>query len=193
MSKGIMIAGVIIGFIALVGLMVFGWVTGSYNSMVKQNEVVDTEWAKVESQYQRRFDLVPNLVAATRGYLKQEEKVFTAIAEARTRYAGSAAGSDEKVQATNQYEGALARLLVVMENYPELKSIQTVTALTDELAGTENRILVARDRYNEQVRIYNTDIKQFPRSFLAGIFGFKERTLFESVDGSEKAPVVNLE
>lgn len=144
-----------LGFIGLVILVIViagGWLMGAYNTMVQGNEAVTQSWAQVETQYQRRFDLVPNLVAATKGALKQEQAVFGAIAEARTRYAGSPAGSNERVAATSQYDGALSRLLVVMENYPELKSLQNVQALTDELAGTENRVAVARDRYNAQVK-----------------------------------------
>src|SRR3990167_3928094 len=127
-----------LGGIVGVALILGGWFLGAYNSMVTQNEQVTTSWAEVQTQYQRRFDLIPNLVAATKGYLDQEQKVFGDIAEARTRYSGAPSGSDEQVEATGQYEGALARLLVVMENYPELKSLQNITALTDELAGTRS-------------------------------------------------------
>jgi LemA protein len=168
------------------------WIWGTYNTLVVVNETVDVSWSQVESQYQRRFDLVPNLVSATKGVLKQEQTVFGAIAEARTRYAGAPSGSNEQVQATAQYEGALARLLIVMENYPELKSVESVRALTDELAGTENRVLVARDRYNEQVRNYNVLIKQFPKNLIAGLFRYNEREFFESVDDASVAPTVEL-
>src|SRR3990167_4698477 len=129
----------VFGIVVLVVLAFLGlWVMGVYNGLVKQNETVTAEWSKVETQYQRRFDLVPNLVSATKGAMKQEQTVFKAIADARTRYAGAPSGSNEQVAATGQYEGALARLLVVMENYPELKSLQNITALTDELAGTRS-------------------------------------------------------
>lgn len=168
------------------------WLLGSYNSMVGQDLVVQNAWAQVETQYQRRFDLVPNLVGATRGAMHQEQAVFGAIAEARTRYAGSPSGSPERVQATQQYESALARLLVVMENYPQLKSLEQVRALTDELAGTENRVLVARDRYNEEVRGWNTNIKRFPRNLIAGMFGFEAKEFFKPDEGSENAPKVDL-
>ena len=161
--------------------------------MVTQNEQVTTSWAEVQTQYQRRFDLIPNLVAATKGYLDQEQKVFGDIAEARTRYSGAPSGSDEQVEATGQYEGALARLLVVMENYPVLKSDVTVRALTDELAGTENRVAVVRDRYNGQVQVYNVMIKRVPGVFFASLYGFDEREFFKSQEGANSAPVVNLE
>lgn len=182
-----------LGGIGLLVLIIGGWFMGAYNSMVTQNESVTTSWSQVETQYQRRFDLVPNLVAATKGYLNQEQEVFGAIAEARTRYAGAPSGSNEKVEATNQYEGALARLLVVMENYPVLKSDATIRGLTDELAGTENRIAVVRDRYNGQVQTYNVMIKRFPGRLFAGLYGFEEREFFKSDEAASKAPVVNLE
>ena len=161
--------------------------------MVTQSTSVDTSWAQVESQYQRRFDLIPNLVNATKGFLKQEQTVYKDIADARTHYAGTASGSTARVDATNQMEGALSRLLVVMENYPELKSNQTVQALMDELAGTENRVVVARDRYNVSVQTYNTSIKSFPTNIMAGMFGFTARPFFKSQEGADKAPTVNLD
>lgn len=182
--------------VAIVGviLIVIGlWLGGSYNSLVSKSEAVTSSWAQVETQYQRRFDLVPNLVSATKGTLSQEREVFTAIAEARTRYAGAPAGTGEQVEATAQYESALSRLLVVMENYPELKSNTTVIGLMDELSGTENRVLVARDRYNEQVRSYNVMVKRFPRSVIANMFGFEEKEFFASVENANVVPVVNLE
>ncbi len=188
--KAILIA---FGALALITLMFGGWVMGTYNGLVAQNQTVENAWSQVETQYQRRFDLVPNLVNATKGAMKQEQEVFGRIADARTRYASAPAGSNERVQATAQYESALARLLVVMENYPQLKSIESIRALTDELAGTENRVLISRDRYNEQVRDWNTSIKRFPRNVLAGMFGFKEREFFKADEGANKAPEVNLD
>ena len=182
-----------LGGIIVVLFIIGSWFLGAYNSMVTQNEQVTTSWAEVQTQYQRRFDLIPNLVAATKGYLKQEQAVFGAIAEARTKYAGAPAGSNEQVVATNQYEGALARLLVIMENYPVLKSDVTVRALTDELAGTENRVAVVRDRYNGQVQVYNVMIKRVPGVFFASVYGFDEREFFKSVEDASTAPVVNLE
>lgn len=184
-----------ITFAVLAGIaLMFGlWVMGSYNSLVTQNQTVDTAWSQVETQYQRRFDLVPNLVNATKGVLKQEQAVFGAIAEARTHYASAPAGTNERVQATAQYESALARLLVIMENYPQLRSVESVRALTDELAGTENRVLVSRDRYNEQVRVWNVLIKRFPKNLIAGMFGFEVRAFFESDEGAQKSPTVDLD
>jgi LemA protein len=181
-----------LGAILVLGFIVVSWFLGVYNGLVTQNTTVDTAWASVQTQYQRRFDLIPNLVNATKGAMKQEQAVFGAIADARTRYAGAPSGSNAQVQAAGQYESAIARLLVVMENYPQLKSIDTVKGLTDELAGTENRVLISRDRYNEQVRIFNTQIKRFPTNMLAGMFGFNAREFFAAEQCSEKAPMVNL-
>lgn len=192
MKKFLIVAGVFVGIVAMLSLGVYGWVTGTYNSFVSQTEVIDTAWSDVETQYQRRYDLIPNLVNSTKGYLAQEQAVFGAIAEARIHYGGTASGSEERVAATNQLEGALSRLLVIMENYPVLQSNQTVQGLMDELSGTENRVTVARQRYNETVRTYNIGVKTFPRNLLAGYFKFEERTLFEASEGTDKAPTVDL-
>ncbi len=183
-----------IGLIVIVAIIVISalWVMNSYNSFVTMNLNIDNAWSQVETQYQRRFDLVPNLVAATKGYLKQEQVVFGAIAEARTKYSSATSASTEKAEAINQYDSALSRLLVVMENYPELKSVETVRALTDELAGTENRVLVARNRYNDEVKVYNITIKRFPKNTIASMFNFDARDFFSSVEEAETAPKVEL-
>lgn len=178
---------IIIGILIILAL----YVGGKYNSFVKQNENVDAQWAQVESQYQRRLDLIPNLVASVQGAMKQETAVFTALADARSRYAG-ATTPDQKAAAANGVESAFGRLLAIMENYPQLKSIDTVQNLQAELAGTENRVAVERMRYNEVVRDYNVGVKSFPGSLVAMIFGFDPRTMFEAVDGAEVAPQVNL-
>jgi LemA protein len=188
----IVLGSIAIGLI-LIAAITGMWLLSSYNSMVSGNESITNAWAQVETQYQRRFDLIPNLVNATKGVLKQEQKVFGDIANARTHYANAAPNSTDKVQATQQYEGALARLLVVIENYPELKSYASVTALTDELAGTENRVLIARDRYNDQVKNWNVSIKSFPRNILAGMFGFSTKEFFNADEAAKTAPTVNLE
>lgn len=170
-------------------VVLFGW--GKYNSLVKGNIAVDTQWAQVESQYQRRFDLIPNLVNSVKGAMSQEQKVFSDIADARTRYAG-ATTPEAQAAAANQVEGSLARLLVVMENYPQLRSVETVQGLMAELSGSENRIAVERMRYNETVASYNANVKMFPGSLVAALFGFSARTLFEAQDGAAAAPTVNL-
>ena len=188
--QSFLISLVVVGFIFL---SLIGWVLGGYNGMVTQRESVDASWSQVETQYQRRYDLIPNLVNATKGNLAQEQKVFKDIADARTKYAGSPAGSDARVQATGQVESALSRLLLIMENYPQLNSSVTIRALMDELAGTENRVNVARQRYNEEARDYNVSVKKFPNSILAGVFNFDPKPLFEAKTGADSAPNVNLE
>lgn len=190
MKTASIVLGVIVGVALLGGL----WVMGTYNALATQDQVVENSWATVEADYQRRFDLIPNLVGSVQGILRQEQKVFGDIAEARTRYANAKSGGsqEEQVAAYGQYESVVGRLLVVMENYPELKSYAQVQALMDELAGTENRVLVSRGRYNEQVRLWNTQMVRFPRSLLAGMFGFEKREFFQAETGSEKAPEVKL-
>ncbi len=180
-----------LAIILFVGFVVGVVLWSSYNSLVTTNEAVENQWAQVEAQYQRRFDLVPNLVNSVKGAMNQEQEIFSAIAEARTRYSG-AVGAEEKAGAATQLEGALGRLLVVMENYPQLKSIDTVQTLMAQLEGTENRISVERSRYNDTIKIYNLKIKTIPTKWLAGMFGFTERSYFEAVNGSETAPTVDL-
>lgn len=181
------IAAIIIGIVVLIGFMLFG----TYNGLVAQSTAIDGQWAQVETQYQRRFDLIPNLVSSTQGFLKQERDIFENIAKARTAYSG-AKSVDEKASTAGNLDSALARLLVIVENYPNLKSNETVAKLMDELAGTENRVSVERRRYNELVQSYDTRIKQVPTNIIARIFGFKERPYFQATEGSEVAPKVNL-
>lgn len=188
MKKGLI--AVIALVVVLVGIGAI--LAGYYNSFVTKSQGVDNQWAQVETQYQRRFDLIPNLVSATRGTMKQEREVFGAIAEARTRYSG-AQTPGEQVEAANQMESALGRLLVVMENYPQLLSNNTVQQLMAQLEGTENRISVERRRYNDIVRVYNTSVKRVPGALFAGIFGFDEKPYFESQAGAEQTPQVDLE
>ncbi len=180
-----------IGIVLAVAVGLFFYVGGVYNSFVTRGEAVDAQWAQIESQYQRRYDLIPNLVASVRGTMDQEQEVFGAIATARTQYAG-AASPDERAAAATQVESALGRLLVVMENYPELRSTETVQSLMAELAGTENRISVERMRYNEMVRDFNVSVKTFPGTLFAGFFGFQPRTLFEATEAAATPPVVDL-
>lgn len=178
----------IIGIVAVLAL----WVFSGYNSLVTLNENIDAQWAKVETQYQRRFDLIPNLVNSVKGILKQEQTVFGEIAEARTRYAG-AKNADEKVAAASDVESALSRLLVIVENYPQLQSSAVVQDLMAQLEGTENRISVERTRFNDEVRSYNTAIKRFPKNILAALTGFGSRSYFEAANGAENAPTVDLQ
>lgn len=174
---------------ALVGLFLYG--LNFYNGLQTKVQGIDSQWAQVETQYQRRFDLIPNLVNSVKGIFTQEQKVFGDIAAARTQY-GGAKTVDEKVAGAQNLDSALSRLLVIVENYPNLKSDTAVTSLMDELAGTENRVSVERRRFNEVVQDYNTTIKRVPGAFFASLFGFKERAYFTSVTGAEKAPEVKL-
>lgn len=172
-------------------LVIAGWLVGFYNSLVAGEKNIEGQWAQVENQYQRRFDLIPNLVNSVKGMMKQEQEIFGKIAEARTRYAG-ARTLEEKIGAANQVESALARLLVIMENYPQLKSAENVQTLMIQLEGTENRISVERGRFNDLVRAYNIRIKQFPGNILAPIFGFSPKEFFGAVEGAQVAPKVEL-
>lgn len=190
--KGILIGlAIFVGVLLFVAFCAFGFITSNYNSLIQSRLECVTQWAQVETQYQRRFDLIPNLVSATRGYLQHEQIVFKEIADARTHYAGAV--GDAKVQAQSQLEGALGRLMVIMENYPNLKANETVRDLMYELAGTENRVNVARQRYNEAAQIYDTAIGVFPGNIFAGFFHFDPKTMYASQQGAEVAPKINLE
>ena len=177
--------------IAIVAVIIIIALVGMYNSLVIKQQAIDAQWSQVETQYQRRYDLIPNLVNSVKGMMKQEQTVFQEIADARTKY-GSATTVDAKAAAAGEVETALGRLIAVMENYPDLKSSQTVINLMDELAGTENRISVERRRFNDLTRDYNTQIKTFPTNMLAGMFGFTEKQYFKSVSGSDVAPRVEF-
>lgn len=183
--------GVILGALGLVAILAVVALVGYYNNLVTMSQGIDGQWAQVETQYQRRFDLIPNLEESVKGFFEQEQKVFGDIAEARTRYSG-AATVDEKAAAAGELEGVLARLLVIIESYPELKSDAAVVGLMDELAGTENRVSVERRRFNDLIRDYNTTIKRIPGSLIAGMFGFNARAYFEAVEGSDVAPTVDF-
>ncbi|AKM79505.1 MAG: LemA protein [Candidatus Beckwithbacteria bacterium GW2011_GWB1_47_15] len=184
MKKFLLGLGVLV---VLVGLSL----VSTYNSLVAKTQNIDNQWAQVETQYQRRFDLIPNLVNSVKGIFTQEQEVFGAIAEARTRYSG-AGTIDAKAQAATDLESALGRLLVIVENYPQLQSNTAVLSLMDELAGTENRVSVERKRYNDQVRDYNTTIKRFPTNLIANSFNFDARAYFEATPEAEQAPQVDL-
>ncbi len=163
----------------------------SYNRFVAQEEAIKTQWAQVENQLQRRNDLIPNLVETTKGIAQQERDVFGQIADSRARLAGAQTPA-QTMQAANEQSAALARLLVVVENYPQLRSNETFNRLMDELAGTENRIAVERMRYNERVQEYNTARRQFPSNITAGIFGFGEYAVFNAPPEAERVPRVDF-
>jgi len=170
------------------------WFFASYNGLVKREITVDKAWSDIEVQYQRRFDLIPNLVNTVKGYAGFEERVITGVTEARSRWQGaiSAGNTNEAVAAAGQFEGALGRLIAVAENYPDLKASQTYLSLMDELAGTENRVAVARTRYNEASADYNYALRRIPTNIVAGMFGFEKKALFEAKAGAEEVPVVKV-
>ncbi|HET6316089.1 MAG TPA: LemA family protein [Chloroflexota bacterium] len=178
----------VVGGLSLAAMSLSGC---SYNRFVGQEEAIKAQWAQVENQLQRRNDLIPNLVETVKGTAAQEQALYKSIADARARLAG-ARTPEEKMAAANEQETALSRLLVVVENYPELKSNQSFNRLMDELAGTENRIAVERMRYNEKVQAYNTARRQFPANVTAKVFGFKEYQFFEAPPAAKVVPKVEF-
>jgi LemA protein len=161
----------------------------SYNRFVSQEEAVKAQWAQVQNQLQRRNDLIPNLVETVKGYAGHEKEVFQQIAESRAKLAGAQTPA-ETIEAANQQSAALGRLLVIVENYPNLKANEQFNRLSDELSGTENRIAVERMRYNERVQEYNTSRRQFPGVITAKIFNFKDYPLFEAPPAAQQVPKV---
>lgn len=182
-----------VALIAIVALIVIAamLVVPKYNKLVTGEETVDAAWAQVENRLQRRFDLVPNLVNTVKGYAEHEEEIFTQIADARTQY-GNANTVEETADANNELSSALSRLLVVVENYPNLKADVQFTRLMDELAGTENRLTVARKDYNDTVQQFNNDVRRFPGNLIAGMFSFEQKDYFEIKEGVEEAPAVDF-
>lgn len=178
---------VIIAIIIISALVAVGY----YNSFVSQTNAIEGQWKQVEVQYQRRVDLIPNLVESVKGLQKQEQKIFGDVSAARANYVG-AQTPEEKVKAANQLEGSLSRLLAIFENYPQIKSDQVVLKLMDELAGTENRVAVERRRYNELVQSYNTSVSTLPGKLFASLMGFQPKTYFQAAPGSENVPKVTF-
>ena len=172
----------VVAVLAIIAVLVGGWFIGTRNSMVTLREDVEMQLSQVETTLQRRSDLIPNLVSTVQGYADHEQEVFTEIADARSRLAGSVESGDIEAisEANDELDSALSRLLAITENYPDLKASEQFTALQDELAGTENRINVARQYYNESVRTYNTTVQQFPASIIAGMNGFYPLPYFEA-------------
>jgi LemA protein len=187
LKKGLVGIGIVVGIIVVFGLMLIS----SYNSFVNLEENVDQSYAQIENQLQRRIDLIPNLVSTVKGYASHEEEVIASISDARARLAG-ANTPEEEATANAELSSALSRLLVVVENYPNLKADSQFTQLMDELAGTENRISVARNDYNDQVAIYNKKVKSFPGVIIAGITGFEEKEYFEADPKASGAPKVDF-
>ena len=191
-KKSCMVIGGIGAAALLFVIILVGIVWSSHNRLVRLDEAVNAAWAQVETSLQRRYDLIPNLVNTVKGFAKQEETVLTEVARLRSQWS-EARGIPEKAQAATQLEGALGRLMVVVEKYPELKSNQNFMALQDELAGTENRVAVERRRFNESVQQYNTAVRRFPGSVVASIFGFERRDrYFKSDEGAATAPKVEF-
>ncbi|MFH1316185.1 MAG: LemA family protein [Candidatus Woesearchaeota archaeon] len=180
-----------IGVIAAVILIIMFSFIGIYNGLVKLDEDVNNKWAQVETVYQRRADLIPNLVETVKGAANFEKDTFLEVTEARTKWL-NAGTLNSKVQAANELEGSLARLLVTFENYPQLKATQNYLALQDELANTENKISVERKRYNDAVTAFNKKTRTFPSNIFASMFGFEKRIYFEAEAGAETVPEVNF-
>jgi LemA protein len=182
----------LLAVILILALIVGGMYVGRRNEMVRLNETVKSNWAQVDVVLQRRADLIPNLVETVKGYAAQEQTVFNDIAQARAALMGARTPED-KIAANKQLDGALGRLLVIVENYPQLKSNENFLRLQDELAGTENRIAVERKRYNDSVQAYNTYIALFPNNIFAGWAGFqRNNAYFEATPASREAPKVQF-
>lgn len=192
MRRGLWIAVGVVVVVVLVALLVFGSYVSARNQMVAKQEAVQEQWGNVQTQLQRRADLIPNLVNTVKGYAQHEEAVFADVDKARA--ALLAANTPQgKIQANGQLDGALGRLLAVAENYPNLKANENFLQLQDQLEGTENRIAVERHRYNQTVRDYNTFIRQFPNSIWAGMAGFQtNNAYFEASPSSQTAPKVQF-
>jgi LemA protein len=191
MGRGAKTGLIVVAIILIVVLGSYSYIKGTYNSLVTLDEGVTAAWAQVENQLQRRMDLIPNYVETVKGYARHEREVFLKVTEARAKVAGAGSVKD-KIAANNELAGALSRLLLVVERYPDLKANQNFIRLQDELAGTENRIAVERRRYNEAVRAYNVRIRSFPTNILAGIFGFTRATFFEAPEAAKEPPKVKF-
>jgi LemA protein len=186
------IALVILGVVVLAGLLLGGSLMGSRNDLVTEREAIHAQWAQVDAAMQRRLDLIPNLVETVKGAAGHEEKVVGEVTQARAAMMG-AKTPQERIQANQQLDGALGRLMVVVENYPNIKANENFLHLQDELAGTENRINVERRKYNEAVQKYNTDIALFPKNIAAGMFGFsREDAYFKADEAAKQAPKVKF-
>ena len=184
------VALIVIAVLVLIALGVFGWAAGSRNTLVTEREAGNAAWAQVDVALQRRADLIPNLVETVKGFAKQEQAVIKEVTDARAALGGARTPSD-KIAANGQLDGALSRLLVVVENYPQLRSNENFLRLQDELAGTENRIAVERRKYNETVQRYNTDIELFPNNLAASMFGFQRNdAYFKTAPDARNAPKV---
>jgi LemA protein len=200
MKKGCLISIIIVGILALIIISMVMWGTKVYNGMVTMQESVTSQWGNVETSYQRRSDLIPNFVNTVKGAANFEQTTLTQVIEARAKATSitidptkmTAENMQQFQQAQGQVSSALGRLMVVMEQYPQLKATQNFRDLQVELEGTENRISVERRKFNEVALTYNTYIRRFPQNFLAGMFGFQAKPYFEATEGAEKAPEVKF-
>ena len=201
MKRSTIIILAVLGAIVLIAIGIFGWATGMYNSLVKLDESVNQAWAQVQNQYQRRADLIPNLVETVKGYAQHESQVFTDVADARSSVGKLTVTPDvlnnpqafQKFQeAQGMLSSALSRLMAVAENYPQLKANENFLQLQSQLEGTENRITVERKRFNEVVQDYNVKVRTFPTAIFAGMFGFAQKQYFQAEPGSDKAPKVQF-
>jgi len=202
MRKGLLGCGVLVLLLVGVGVALFSWGTEVYNRLVGLDEGVKTAWSQVENTYQRRADLIPNLVKTVEGAADFERETLTEVIEARSKATSVQITPQDLTnpealaryqQAQDSLSSALSRLMVVVERYPELKANQNFLQLQDELAGTENRIAVERKRFNEAAQIYNTSRRSFPTNFIANWFGFQEAAYFEAAEGAEQAPQVEFD
>jgi len=191
MKTGWVVAAAVLGLFVLVAIIVGGTFVSKWNQLVTMDTDIKAKWAQVDNQLQRRSDLIPNLVETVKGFATQEKSIMESIANARAKMAG--AGSVQgRIAASNELSSALSRLLVVVENYPQLKSDATFNRLMDELAGTENRLSVERKRYNDSVQVYNVAVRQFPGNLVASILGFREQPFFEVPAAARQAPQVKF-
>lgn len=200
-NKALIITLSVFAGIILIATIFFGWLFGVKNSIVAKEQTINSNWAQVQNQYQRRYDLIPNLVETVKGYANQEKETFTQVAEARSAATSfqitpevlnnpEAFAKFQSVQ--GELSSALSRLMAVAENYPELKSNENFLQLQSQLEGTENRISVERQRYNDSIQSYNTFIKLFPQSFVASMFGYNEKPYFQADSNAQQAPQVKF-
>lgn len=192
MKKGTKTLIIVIGILALLVIILLGWGISTNNKFVTMRTNIEQSQADVETVLQRRADLIPNLVNTVKGYAAHEEEIYTALADARASYTG-ADSFEEKLEANDEISSALSRLLVVVENYPDLKASQNFTDLQTQLEGTENRIAIARQEYNAAVQEYNAAIQRFPGSLIAGMFGFEKEDYFEASDAAQETPEVSFD
>ena len=178
--------------VAVLAVILCVYCISTYNHLARQEQEVDTAWANVEAQYQRRADLIPNLVATVQGYAKHEQETFTQVVDARAKALGTSDNIEEYAEAQQQVTAALGRLIAISENYPELKADANFLELQAQLEGTENRIATERKKFNESAMGYNTLIRRFPNSIIASIFGFEKKGYFEAQEGAENAPKVEF-